>query len=274
MPGRRAGSPIAVYARVQCRDPYRAWRFNSTVKTIYSYYLPIIYLCSHALLCDLFTCVYCTQCTVFMKCSKISIPVLCTCLLGPLSPTPLWFVFWCIQCVLYCCVPVCQVLCLPLLYNLFTGVYSVYCTVVYLSARSSVSHSSMIYLLVCTVCAVLLYTCLPGPLSPTPLWFVYLCVQCVLYYCVPVCQVLCLPLLYDGEAWSPNLSVETTRDAARTFLEKDITKRCYCHDLCIVLSIISAFNIPVKKFIFLMNTKLCWTNNAVSWGPFPYTWGY
>ena len=169
-------------------------RFNSTVKTIYSYYLPIIYLCSHALLCDLFTCVYCTQCTVFMRCSKISIPVLCTCLLGPLSPTPLWFVYWCIQCVLYCC--------------------------------------------------------------------------------VPVCQVLCLPLLYDGEAWSPNLSVETTRDAARTFLEKDITKRCYCHDLCIVLSIISAFNIPVKKFIFLMNTKLCWTNNAVSWGPFPYTWGY
>ena len=151
-------------------------RFNSTVKTIYSYYLPIIYLCSHALLCDLFTCVYCTQCTVFMKCSKISIPVLCTCLLGPLSPTPLWyvywciqcllvytvctvllctclpgplsptplsFVYWCVQCVLYYCIPVCQVLCLPLLYDLFTCVYSVCCTIVYLSARSSVSHSSM-----------------------------------------------------------------------------------------------------------------------------------
>ena len=45
----RAGLPIAVYARVQCRDPKQGRkRFNSMVKTIHSSYLPAIYLWSQS----------------------------------------------------------------------------------------------------------------------------------------------------------------------------------------------------------------------------------
>ena len=45
MPGRRAGSSIAVYTPVQCRDPKQGRkRFNNIVKTIHSPYLPIVYL--------------------------------------------------------------------------------------------------------------------------------------------------------------------------------------------------------------------------------------
>ena len=52
MLGRRAGSPIAVYAQVQCESPKQdSKRFNSIVKTINIGYLGIIYLC-------------CTQCTI------------------------------------------------------------------------------------------------------------------------------------------------------------------------------------------------------------------
>ena len=91
----------------------------------------------------------------------------------PMLPcTSLWFVYLCVLYSVYC------------LHEVFKNLDS---GVVYLSARSSVSHSSMICLLVYTVCTVLLCTCLPGPLSPTPLSFVYWCVQCVLYCCVPVC---------------------------------------------------------------------------------------
>ena len=46
MPGWQAGSPIAVYARIQCRGPKQGRkRFNYIVKTIHFSYLPIIYLC-------------------------------------------------------------------------------------------------------------------------------------------------------------------------------------------------------------------------------------
>ena len=45
MSGRRAGSPIAVFARVQCLDPKQGRkRFNSIVKTIHASYLLTIYL--------------------------------------------------------------------------------------------------------------------------------------------------------------------------------------------------------------------------------------
>ena len=45
MPGRRAGSPIAEYARVQCREPKTGQeKINYVVKTIGFDHLVIIYL--------------------------------------------------------------------------------------------------------------------------------------------------------------------------------------------------------------------------------------
>ena len=46
MPGRRVGSPIAVFARVQYPLPKQGMkRFNYIVKTIHSSYFTVIYLC-------------------------------------------------------------------------------------------------------------------------------------------------------------------------------------------------------------------------------------